>query len=57
MLYRLGRLLQFVGLIILPVAITGEMAQKMDLKQSLMLTGVGVAIFSAGWILQQGRKP
>jgi hypothetical protein len=57
MLYRLGRLLQLAGLVILPVAITGDLAQKLDLKQSLALSAVGVAVFSGGWILQQGRKP
>jgi len=57
MLYRLGRLLQLAGLIILPVAIAGELNQKLDLRQSLALSAVGVLIFFGGWILQQGRKP
>ena len=57
MLYRLGRLLQLMGLLILPAAIAGEMAQKLDLKQSLAMSAVGVAVFFGGWIIQQGRKP
>jgi len=33
------------------------MAQKLDLKQSLAMSAVGVAVFFGGWIIQQGRKP
>jgi hypothetical protein len=57
MLYRLGRLLQLLGLLMLPAAIAGEMVQKLDLKQSLAVSAVGIAIFFGGWIIQQGRKP
>jgi hypothetical protein len=57
MLYRLGRFLQFLGLIILPAAIAGNMAEKLDLRSSLGLSGVGIIIFFAGWLLQQGVRP
>jgi hypothetical protein len=57
MLYRLGRLLQLLGLLILPAAIAGNLAEKLDLKQSLTMSGVGVAVFFVGWLLQQGRRP
>jgi hypothetical protein len=57
MLYRVGRLLQLAGLIILPVAIAGDLAEKLELKQSLALSAVGVAVFFGGWAMQQGRKP
>jgi hypothetical protein len=57
MLYRLGRLLQLAGLIILPVAIAGDLAEKLDLKQSLALSAIGIVMFFAGWLMQQGRKP
>ncbi len=57
MLYKLGRLLQFLGLVILPVAIAGDLANKIELKESLTLSGVGVAVFFMGWLLQQGAKP
>lgn len=57
MLYKLGRFLQFLGLVILPVAIAGNLAEKMDLKQSLTLSGVGVGVFFLGWLLQQSSKP
>jgi hypothetical protein len=57
MLYKLGRLLQFLGLVILPVAIAGNLAEKIELKQSLTLSGIGVAVFFVGWLLQQSGKP
>lgn len=57
MLYKLGRLLQFAGLVILPVAIAGDMAHKLEFKESLALSFVGVAVFFTGWLLQQGARP
>ena len=54
----LGRLLQLVGLIILPVAIAGNLAnERLTLMQSLTLSAVGVLVFSLGWLLQQGARP
>ena len=57
MLYRLGRLLQFAGLVILPIAIAGDMAGRVEFKQSLALSFVGVVVFFTGWLLQQGARP
>ena len=57
MLYKVARFLQFAGLIILPFAISGNVAEKLDLKQSLILSGIGVGIFGLGWLLQQTTKP
>ena len=56
-LYTLARLLQVGGLILLPVAMAGQVEGSLDLKQMLMLAGVGVAIFIAGWMLQQATRP
>jgi hypothetical protein len=56
MLYKLGRMLQFLGLVILPVAIAGNMAQKLELKEFLGVSAAGVAVFFVGWLLQQGAK-
>ena len=56
MLYSAGRVLQMLGLFILPVAISGEVLGSMTLKQSLELSGVGVVIFIAGWLLQQATR-
>jgi hypothetical protein len=58
-LYRLGRFLQLVGMIMLPLAIVGNLSpeNQLELRTSLMLSGVGVLIFSIGWLIQQSGKP
>ena len=59
MFYRLGRLLQFTGMVILPLAIAANLAPErpIDLKTSLTLSGIGIAVFFVGWLVQQaGRK-
>ncbi len=57
MLYTLARLLQFAGLVLLPVAMAGNVAESLDLRQMLTLSGVGVLLFFVGWLLQQTVKP
>jgi hypothetical protein len=57
MLYKLARLLQFAGLVILPVAIAGDMAGKVEFKNSLAGSCIGMLVFFAGWLLQQGVRP
>jgi hypothetical protein len=57
MVYRIARFLQLAGLLILPIAISGNVAEKLDLKESLSLSGVGVLVFIIGWALQQFVKP
>jgi hypothetical protein len=59
MLYKLGRLLQIIGLILLPFAIAGNLSPErpMDLRSSLTLSAIGVIVFGLGYLLQQmGRK-
>jgi hypothetical protein len=58
MLYKLGRFLQLAGMLILPVAIAGNLApgEPLNLRDSLTLSGVGVAVFAVGWLLQQSGK-
>jgi hypothetical protein len=57
-MYNLGRLLQLLGLLILPLAIAGNLAgERLSLKDSLTMSGVGVVVFSIGWLLQQGARP
>jgi hypothetical protein len=58
MLYKLGRLLQVAGLILLPVAIAGNVAREdeVNLKTSLTLSALGVAVFALGWLLQQAAR-
>lgn len=59
MLYKLGRLLQFAGLVILPVAIAGNVArpEEVSLGTSLTMSTVGVTLFALGWLLQQASRP
>ena len=57
MRYKLARLLQFAGLVILPVAIAGNASGKVELKDSLALSLAGVVVFFTGWLLQQGARP
>lgn len=63
MLYGLARVLQLAGLVLVPVAVAGNLAElagpgvRLDLKESLLLSGLGIALFYAGWWLQQKVKP
>jgi hypothetical protein len=59
MQYKLGRFLQFLGLfVILPLAMAGNLAEKLDLKEMLLFSAAGVAVFYVGWLLQQSSgKP
>jgi hypothetical protein len=57
MLYSVARILQFVGLILLPVAMAGNIEGSLDLRQMLMLAGVGIGVFILGWLLQQAARP
>ena len=57
MIYRIARFLQLAGLIILPIAISGNVAEKLDLRESLSLSALGAIIFIIGWALQQFSKP
>jgi hypothetical protein len=57
MVYKLGRLLQFAGLVILPVAIAGDVAGQVEFKHSLVMSFVGIVVFFTGWVLQQGARP
>jgi hypothetical protein len=50
--YRIGRLLQLVGLLILPFAIASELMDKVHLGQSLLIAVAGAAVFYAGVQLQ-----
>jgi hypothetical protein len=59
MIYKIGRLLQLVALILLPLAIAGNLApdNPLDLRASLTLSGVGIVVFGVGWLLQQWGRP
>ena len=59
MLYRIGRLMQLVGMITLPLAVAAHLAPErpLDLKTTLTLSGIGIAVFFAGWLIQQWGRP
>lgn len=59
MLYRLGRFLQMLGLLIAPAGVVGNLVQRDVVTEGVMLTIllVGGGVFLLGWLLQQlGRK-
>jgi hypothetical protein len=56
MLYKLGRVLQLIGLILLPVAMAGNAAERLTLKDMLLLSAAGMLAFFIGWLLQQSSK-
>ena len=56
MLYSLGRFLQLAGLLIVPVALAGNAIDRLDLREMFTMAAIGVLVFSAGWVMQQGGK-
>ncbi|MBI2808400.1 MAG: hypothetical protein HYX68_25715 [Planctomycetes bacterium] len=58
MVYNLGRMLQLLGLLVLPIAMAGEVAESISLGRMLTWASVGIGLFIAGWPLQQtaGKK-
>jgi hypothetical protein len=54
--YTIARLLQLVGLVILPISIAGNLAERLSLWQSLELSAIGILVFSLGWLLQQAAR-
>jgi hypothetical protein len=63
MMYGLARLLQLVGLVLVPLAVAGNLAEiagaenRLDLRASLVMAGIGIGLFYLGWLLQQRVKP
>jgi hypothetical protein len=58
MLYKLGRLLQVIGLLLLPIAMAGNLVPDIpvSLGNMLALTVLGVLVFFIGYRLQQVGK-
>jgi hypothetical protein len=62
-MYYCARFLQLIGLVLVPVAIAGNLAEiaganaRLDLKQSLTLSGFGIFIFYLGKTLQPDQGP
>jgi hypothetical protein len=62
MVYKIGRFLQFAGLIIVPIGIAGNVAERnnepvLSLKDSLVLSTIGCLVFFCGWLLQRAARP
>jgi hypothetical protein len=56
-MYTIARGLQLLGLLILPVAIAGNIVEeRLSLKESLELSTIGVIVFAVGWLLQQAAR-
>jgi hypothetical protein len=57
MMYTLGRMLQLLGLLVVPVAIAGNLAnERLNLREMLELSAIGILVFALGWLLQQAAK-
>ncbi len=52
MRYRVGRTIQFLGLLILPFAIASELVNKVGLGQSLLIAAGGALLFYVGVLVQ-----
>jgi hypothetical protein len=59
MLYKTGRFLQLLGLILLPVGMAGNLAKPEDFgpRGVLLTLGAGAVVFTIGYLLQQAGKP
>ena len=52
MRHAIARLLQLLGLLILPFGIASELVGKVGLGQSLLIASVGIVLFYVGYLLQ-----
>jgi hypothetical protein len=52
MRHGLARILQMVGLLILPFGIASEVMGKVGLGQSLLIAAAGTLVFYIGYVLQ-----
>lgn len=51
-MYRLGRLLQLFGLIVLPCSVLMQVSDQLTVRQSLLVSSFGVIAFYLGYLLQ-----
>jgi hypothetical protein len=59
MLYKIGRFLQVLGLIIVPVGVSGNLArpEEVTVKATLVIAAAGVGVFYLGRLIQQSGTP
>jgi hypothetical protein len=50
--YGTGRLLQLVGLFLLPFGIASELMKEVSLGQSMLIAAIGAGIFYTGYVIQ-----
>jgi hypothetical protein len=58
MIYKVGRVLQVIGLVLLPFAMAGNLArpEEFGLWYTLGLSSIGILVFTLGWMLQQASR-
>jgi hypothetical protein len=52
-MFKLGRLLQFVGLVIPPLAIIAQLGESISLGQMLQFLIAAVCVFMIGYLLER----
>ncbi len=52
-MFKLGRLLQLVALVILPLAMVAQLSGSISLGQMLQFLFVSVCVFTMGYLLQR----
>ncbi len=59
MLYRVGRFLQLLGLVIAPVGMAGNLYNREEISEGKVLLSLacGMIVFGIGWLLQRAGKP
>ena len=50
--YGLGRMFQFIGLLILPFGIASELVSAVGLGQSMLIAAAGALLFYIGYVIQ-----
>jgi hypothetical protein len=57
MVYKFGRFLQLLGLILVPVALAGNVAREQQVTLGVMLgiAGAGMLLFYIGWLMVRPR--
>jgi hypothetical protein len=50
--HRIGRLLQVLGMLILPFGIASELVGKVGLGQSMLIAAGGTLVFYTGYVIQ-----
>jgi hypothetical protein len=59
LVYRVGRFLQLLGLLIAPVGMAGNLVdpERVGEGKVLAILGGGIVVFAIGWLIQRGGKP